>query len=121
MESTASKRECDMMTGTNPIPRTVPEFLTEQPMHFRDNTHDKSVQDDSLDTTLPVPEIQNPSTLPDPNTRLADVLLGMNKKSSTQTLMVRPVSRTTLTFDGKSKKMQRSKISSTYGKNYSQT
>ena len=39
-------------------------------------------------------------------TRLADVLVGMNTKQSPQTLMVRPVSTTTLTFDGKSEKIE---------------
>ena len=48
-----------------------------------------------------------PSETPiDPINRLADVNMGMNNKPSVQTLMVRPVSTTTLTFDGKSEKLQ---------------
>ena len=42
----------------------------------------------------------------DPIRRLADVLVGMNSKPSAQTLMVRPVSTTTLTLDGKSEKFE---------------
>ena len=41
-----------------------------------------------------------------PINRLAEVLVGMNNRPSTQTLMVRPVSTTTLTFDGKSEKFE---------------
>ena len=48
-----------------------------------------------------------PSETPiDPINRLADVNMGMNNKPSVQTLMLRPVSTTTLTFDGKSEKLQ---------------
>ena len=45
-------------------------------------------------------------TLIDPINRLADVSMGMNSKPSAQTLMVRPVSTTILTFDGKSEKFE---------------
>ena len=37
---------------------------------------------------------------PDTLTRLADLMVGMNTKQATQTLMVRTVSTTTLTFKG---------------------
>ena len=47
-----------------------------------------------------------PNATLDPHTRLADVLVGMNTKQSPQTLMVRPVSTTTLTFDGESGKFE---------------
>ena len=48
-----------------------------------------------------------PSETPiDPINRLADVIMGMSNKPSAQTLMVRPVSTTTLTFDGKSEKFE---------------
>ena len=42
----------------------------------------------------------------DPINIFADVTMGMNNKSSAQTLMVRPVSTTTITFDGKSEKFE---------------
>ena len=38
--------------------------------------------------------------------RRADVIMGMNNKSSAQTLIKRPVSTTTLTFGGKSEKYE---------------
>ena len=67
-----------------------------------------------LDTTIPaqLPPVPTnnrdvPSETPiDPINRLADVILGTNNKPSAQTLMVRPVSTTTLTFDGKSEKFE---------------
>ena len=42
----------------------------------------------------------------DTNNRFAEVFVGMNNRSSAQTLMVRPVSTTTLTFDGKPEKLE---------------
>ena len=42
----------------------------------------------------------------DPINRLADVIMGMNNKLSAHTPMARPVSTTTLTFDGKSEKFE---------------
>ena len=47
-------------------------------------------------------EAIGPNPAIDPLTRLAVVLTGMTNKQTPQTLMVRPVSTTTLTFDGKS-------------------
>ena len=72
--------------------------------------HQQCINDDTLDTTLPAqqrtvpanPLITTNSDPPvDPINHLADVIMGMNTKPSAQTLMVRPVSTTTLTFDGK--------------------
>ena len=76
--------------------------------------HQQCVNDDTLDTTIPaqIPPVPTnnrdvPSEAPiDPIDRLADVIMGMNNKPSAQTLMVRPVSTTTLTFDGKSEKFE---------------
>ena len=42
----------------------------------------------------------------DPINRLADVIMGIINKSLAQTLLVRPVSTITLTFDGKSEKFE---------------
>ena len=96
----------DMVTGAKPTPHTVPEFLTGRPMHSREetqNSHSPRIQ--TLENVPPVQETDvNDGS--DPIRRLADVLVGMNNKSSTQTLMVRPVSTTTLTFDGKSEKFE---------------
>ena len=56
------------------------------------------------DTSTTGPSLQaapDQNTSLDPMNRLAEVLVGMNNKPSAQPLMVRPVSTTTLTFDGK--------------------
>ena len=65
-----------------------------------------SNNDEPQDTTPQVPEATTPTTSSDPLNRLAEVLVGMNNRPSAQTLMVRPVSTTTLTFDGKSEKFE---------------
>ena len=105
----------DMVTGANLTPQIVPEFLTGRPMQSQNKTpYQQCVNDDTLDTTIPaqIPPVPTnnqdvPSETPiDPINRLADVLMGMNSKPSAQTLMVRPVSTTTLTFDGKSEKFE---------------
>ena len=93
----------------------VPEFLTGRPMHSRHKTpQPQCVNDDTLDTTIPaqIPTIPTnsrdvPSETPiDLINRLADVIMDMNNKPTAQTLMVRPVRTTTLTFDGKSEKFE---------------
>ena len=103
----------DMVTGANLTPHTVPEFLTGRPMQSRKNIPQQNDDnDDMLDTTIPAQQMPmrttEATTEPpiDPINRLADVIMGMNSKSSAQTLMVRPVSTTTLTFDGKSEKFE---------------
>ena len=105
----------DMVTGANLTPHVVPEFLTGRPTQSRNKIpHQQCVNDDTLDTTLPAQIPSNPindremqpQTPLDPINRLADVIMGMNNKSSAQTLMVRPVNTATLTFDGKSEKFE---------------
>ena len=105
----------DMVTGANLTPQMVPEFLTGRPMHSQNKTpHQQCVTDDTLDTTIPaqIPTVPTnnrdvPFEAPiDPINRLADVIMGINNKPSAQTLMVRPVNTTTLTFDGKSEKFE---------------
>ena len=105
----------DMVTGANLTPQLVIEFLTGRPMQPQNKTpHQQQVDDDTLDTTIPAqmpPVIANnrdvsSETPSDPINRLADVIMGMKKKPSAQTLMVRPIITTTLTFDGKSKKFE---------------
>ena len=113
VDSQESNDEFDyeMVTGANLTPQMVPEFLTGRPMQYQNKTpHQQSVNDDTLDTTIPaqIPPVPNnsrdvPFEAPiDPINRLADVIMGMNNKPSAQTLSVRPVNTTTLTFDGKS-------------------
>ena len=104
-----------MVTGANLTPQMVPEFLTARPMHSQNKTpHQQCVTDDTRDTTIPaqIPTVTTnnrdvPFEAPkDPINRLADVIMGINNKPSAQTLMVRPVNTTTLTFDGKSEKFE---------------
>ena len=60
-----------------------------------------------LATRFPqVQETTGQATPSDPSNRLAEMLVGMNNRPSAQTLMVRPVSTTTLTFDDKWEKFE---------------
>ena len=95
----------DMVTGAEPTPCTVPEFLTGRPMHSRIDTGNQNPPQGQSSENIPsVPETSVNHDNSDTIRRLEDVLVGMNSKSSSQTLMVRPVSTTTLMFDGKSEK-----------------
>ena len=106
-DSINSEQNRDMVTGANPTPHMVPEFLTGRPMQSREPLQrQNSNHDESQDTIPQVPETTPSNTSPDPINRLAEVLVGMNNRPSAQTLMVRPVSTTTLTFDGKSEKFE---------------
>ena len=105
----------DTVTGANLTPHLLPEFLTGRPMQSRNTIPLQNPStDDTLETTLPAQQnpipINNQETPHeppvDPINRLADVIMGMNNKQPSQTLMVRPVSTTTLTFDGKSEKFE---------------
>ena len=106
-ESYASEQNRDMVTGANTTPHMVPEFLTGRPMHSRAPLQQQiSNNDESQHAAPQVPETTTPTIPSDPINRLAEVLVGMNNRPSAQTLMVRPVSTTTLTFDGKSEKFE---------------
>ena len=50
-----------------------------------------------VEKVLPSIQATNQTTLSDPINRLAEVLVGMNNRPSAQTLMLCPVSTTTLT------------------------
>ena len=101
----------DMVTGANPTPRMVTEFLSGRPTQSREDPQRQDYMNTaSQDNSPPVQVTTSHNATPDPLTRLADVLLGMDTKQSTQTLMVRPVSTTTLTIDGKSEKFELLKI-----------
>ena len=107
VEFYSSEQKRDMVTGTKPTPHMVPEFLTGRPMQSREPPqHQNSNIDEPQDTTPQVPEATTPTTSSDPLHRLAEVLVGMNNRPSAQTLTVRPVSTTTLTFDRKSEKFE---------------
>ena len=97
----------DMVTGANLTPHMVPEFLTGRPMQSREPLQRQDSDNvEPQNTTPQVPEATTPNTSSDPLHRLADVLVGMHNRPSAQTLMVRPVSTATLTFDGKSEKFE---------------
>ena len=107
IDSNCSEQNHDMVTGANLTPHIVPEFLTGHPMHSRASLRrQKSNNDESQDTVPQVSETTTPIIPFDPINRLAEVLVGMKSSPSAQTLMVRPVSTTTLTFDGKSEKFE---------------
>ena len=107
VDSVSSEQNHDMVTGANPTPHMVPEFLTGRPMHSREPLQRHNLTDHEPQETIPqVPETTAPTTPSDPINRLAEVLVGMNNRPSPQTLMVRPVSTTTLTFDEKSEKFE---------------
>ena len=97
-----------MVTGANPTPRMVPEFLTGRPTQSKENPQSQDNIDPASSTTSHQAQgTVGPNTVFDPLTRLADVFAGMNNRQSPQTLMVPPVSTTTtLTFDGKSEKFE---------------
>ena len=71
-------------------------------MHTREPMQCQNTNVDASLNRVQEPAIQ--TTPSDPINRLAEVLVGMNNRPSVQTLMVRPVSTTTLTFEGKSEK-----------------
>ena len=106
VDSIGSEPNCDILTGVNPTPHIVPEFLTGRPMQSREPLqHHNPNNDESQDNVPQVPETTTPTTSPDPINRLVEVLVGLNNRLSAQTLMVRLVNKTTLTFDAKSEKV----------------
>ena len=107
VDSYTDEQNRDMVTGANLTPHMVLEFLTGRPMQYREPLQrQNSNADESLDHSPQVQEPASQTTPSDPINRLVEVLVGMNNRPSAQTLMVRPVSTTTLTFDGKSEKFE---------------
>ena len=107
IDSQTSDQDCDMVTGANHTPHMVPEFLTGRPMQSQEPLQNiEDTQREYQDPTQQVPAIAPLNTTTDPINRLADILLGINKRPSTQTLTVRNVSSTTVTFDEKSEKFE---------------
>ena len=110
-DSSQSSLDCrddhDMVAGANLTSRIVPEFLTGRPTQSREDPQSQDHKNHaSQDNSHNVQETTGPNATLDTLTRLADVLVGMNTKQFKQTLMVRPVRTTTLTFDGKSEKLK---------------
>ena len=114
VDSQAIEQDCDMVTGANPTPRMVPEFLTGRPMQSQEPMQNpESTHSEYLASIQPLPGTSQSNTTTDPINILADILVGINNRPSTQTLTVCPFSSTTLKFDGKSDKFSLLKISST--------
>ena len=93
-----------MVTGATDTQQQIPEFLTGRIHSIPNLERQKSNHNISLDTTLPAPEPEQPETPQDHLNRLADVLVNLQNKPQSMTL--RPVQTTPMTFDGKSKKFE---------------
>ena len=94
-----------IVTGANETQQQNPDFLTGRIHSISNLERQQSNHNVSLDTTLPAPEPEVPATPQDPLNRLADVLVNLQNKP--QTMTIRPVQTTPMTFDGKSEKFER--------------
>ena len=107
IDSYTSEQNRDMVTGAKLTPPMVPEFLTGRPMQSRTPLQRQhSNLHESPDQGPHVQETPSQNTPSDPINRLAEAIAGIHNRPSAQTLMVRPVSTTTLTFDDKSEKFE---------------
>ena len=93
-----------MVTGANEAQQPIPEFLTGRIHSIPNPERQQSNHNVSLDTTLPAPEPEVTEPPQDPLNRLADVLVNLQNKP--QTMTIRPVQTTPMTFDGKSEKFE---------------
>ena len=94
-----------MVTGANEAQQQpIPEFLTGRIHSIPNLERQQSNHNVSLDTTLPAPEPEVSEPPQDPLNRLADVLVNLQNKP--QTMTIRPVQTTPMTFDGKSEKFE---------------
>ena len=93
-----------MVTGANEAQQPIPEFLTGRIHSIPNLERQQSNHNVSLDTTLPAPEPKATEPPQDPLNRLADVLVNLQNKP--QTMTIRPVETTPMTFDGKSEKFE---------------
>ena len=93
-----------MVTGANEAQQPIPEFLTGRIHSIPNMERQQSNHNVSLDTTLPAPDPEVPEPSQDPLNRLADVLVNLQNKP--QTMTIRPVQTTPMTFDGKSEKFE---------------
>ena len=103
LRDTAGSGHC-MVTGANEAQQQIPEFLTGRIHSIPNLERQQSNHNVSLDTTLPAPEQEAPETPQDPLNRLADVLVNLQNKP--QTMTIRPVQTTPMTFDGKSREIR---------------
>ena len=88
-----------MVTGATDTQPQIPEFLTGRIHSIPNLERQQSTHNISLDTTLPAPAPEAPEPPQDPFNRLADVLVNLQNKP--QSMTIRPVQTTPMTFDGK--------------------
>ena len=93
-----------MVTGANEAQQPFPEFLSGRFHSIPNLERQQSNHNVSLETTLPAPDPEVPEPAQDPLNRLADVLVNFQNKP--QTMTIRPVQTTPMTFDGKSEKFE---------------
>ena len=93
-----------MVTGATDTQPQIPEFLTGRIHSIPNLERQQSTHNISLDTTLPAPAPEVPEPPQDPFNRLADVLVNLQNKP--QSMTIRPVQTTPMTFDGKSEKFE---------------
>ena len=106
LSSMDSRDDHDMKTEAKPTPRTVPVLLTGQPTQSREHPQSKDYMNNESQNNSPPskrPLVQIPPLMLS-HASQTDLLVGMINKQSTQTIMVRPISTTTLTFNGLSEK-----------------
>ena len=93
-----------IVTGANEAQQPIPELLTGRIHSIPNLERQQSHHNVSLDTTLPAPDPEVPEPPQDPLNSLADVLVNLQNKP--QTMTIRPVQTTPMTFDGKSEKFE---------------
>ena len=93
-----------MVTGATDSQRPIPEFLTGRIRSQSDLQQQESTHDTKMDTTLPVSETFAVEQPQDPINRLADVLVNLQNKP--QSMTIRPVTTTPMTFDFKTEKFE---------------
>ena len=89
---------------TSPNNRLL-NFLTGRIQSQPDLQRQESAHDTTMNTTLPVAETAPVEQPQDPNNRLADVLMNLQKKL--QSMTIRPVTTNPMTFYGKTEKFEK--------------
>ena len=93
-----------MVTGAIDTQQQFPEFLTGRIHSIPNLQRQQSNHNVSLDATLPAPDTEVLEPSQDTLNRLADVLVNLQNKP--QSMTIRPVQTTPMTFDGKSEKFE---------------
>ena len=91
-----------MVRGAIDTQPQIPDFLTGRIHSIPNLERQQSNHNVSLDTILPAPDPEFTEPPEDPLNRLADVLV--NLQSKPQSMTIRPVQTTPMSFDGKSEK-----------------